>query len=79
MIGKNWESLKDLICEGLKMIELTSEEKDIEGETVDDDTWTVSRATQVLLNDCSILLGDLVWGSTIEFVMEQLQGSTWQE
>ena len=79
VIGKNWESLKDLIFEGLKIIELDEEQKDIEGETVDDDQWTVSRATQVLLNDCSILLGDLVWDSCIDFVMKQLQGGSWQE
>lgn len=45
VISKNWESLRDLIFEGLKIIELDKEQKDIEGETVDDDLWTVSRAT----------------------------------
>lgn len=45
VISRNWESLRDLIFEGLKIIELDEEQKDIEGETVDDDLWTVSRAT----------------------------------
>ena len=78
IIAQYQDRLLQLIFEGLCLTEFEDEDHEVD-QTIDDITWTVSRASGALLVEVAGILGDHVLLPTIQFATPKLNGASWQE